>query len=178
MIDQALSVVPSYRLSTATELPSGIDDPAAYYAPHLNLVKRLTTREGVSASEGGMFDKAYFTRDGTYAGLMILAHWERDMRDYGTSPVTDLVLDQMAAHLYLEQYVGTEEAPSRGELPGQWPHEVRLGNHDRLTDPMQIPPTQRAPFYVNPEGVMVTYEALDATSLAVYYIGRLAEAGF
>ena len=170
--------LPSYRSQHTGEFPRGVGNYQAYFAPHQSLVRRLTTPEGVFAALGKEYDRAHFTRDRIIMSLMTLDLWERDIRRYGMSPLTGIVNDQVAAHLYLERFVGKKEDEDTGESSGKWFHELREQNHAHLTDPKQLIPTQRKPWYVDKEGRMINYDTLDGTSLALYYTGRLAQAGF
>ncbi len=118
----------------------------------MKAIQTLEVDRGILASGKEELYGCIFGRDSLITSLLLLETYKKTKDAYLLSLVRKILLN-------LAKLQGREEQPQSGEEPGKIIHEFRPDNHAHLTQSLEHP------WYVYPDGVMRSYDTVDATPL-------------
>lgn len=130
----------------------------------LNAIRELESPDGILASARGEAYGCIFGRDSLLVALSLLSVYKRDPNPYYVELVEKILRS-------LANLQGRYHNVESGEEPGKIIHEYRPEKHEHLTQ------LREDPWFVYPDGIMRSYDSVDATPLFLLAVAEYAAVG-
>lgn len=130
----------------------------------LSSIKALEAEEGILASARSEAYGCLFGRDSLIVALALMRAYDRTRDEYFLSVVQKILRS-------LANLQGRAHNLQSGEEPGKIIHEYRTDGHEHLTR------AATDPWYLYPDGILRSYDSVDATPLFLIAVDEYARRG-